>query len=469
MSEKIYNEEKEEPPSSPGKSNDRPGLSFPNPPNVKHQKPLKSLSKSFYSDLQVAHAGDIISTGEWKIGKPRSEDVSKANLTVSLKSQKFRQRFFPEASDTQWNDWRWQIRHRIIDLAGLERIIQLSSDERDAILYHNRSMHLAITPYYASLIDPGDPYQPIRRSVVMVNAEHQVLAEESIDPLAEDEDSPVPGLIHRYPDRVLFLVTGFCAVYCRYCTRSRLVGNQSTENRFNVQNWEKAITYIENHEEVRDVILSGGDPLTLGNNKLEWLLRRLRQIPHVEIIRLGTKVPVVLPQRITNTFVNMLKQFHPLWMSIHFTHPDELTPETAQACSRLADAGLPLGSQTVLLKGINDNVETMKQLTQGLMKIRVKPYYLYQCDPVQGSAHFRTSVNKGLEIIAGLRGFTSGYAVPSYVIDSPGGGGKIPLLPEYVVGRDGIDLLLRNYEGKIFRYPDSAGTVGKSVQNRSKK
>ncbi|MDO9548936.1 MAG: KamA family radical SAM protein [Candidatus Marinimicrobia bacterium] len=466
MSGKIYNEEKEEPPDSPGESIDQSELSFPAPPNVKH-KPVKSLSKSFYSDLQVSQAGDIITTGEWKVGRPRSEEISKANLTVSFKSRKFRQQFFPEASDIQWNDWRWQIRNRIKDLAGLERIVHLSSDERDAILHHSGALPVAITPYYASLVDPNDPQQPIRRSVIMVGAEYQVSSEESIDPLAEDEDSPVPGLVHRYPDRVLFLTTGFCAVYCRYCTRSRLVGNLGAEHRFNTQNWEKSIAYLEAHKEVRDVILSGGDPLTLGNNKLEWLLKRLRRIPHLEVIRLGTKVPVVLPQRITNSFVNMLKQFHPLWMSIHFTHPDELTPETIQACNRLADAGLPLGSQTVLLKGINDNVGTMKRLTQGLMKTRVKPYYLYQCDPVKGSSHFRTSVDKGLEIIAGLRGFTSGYAVPSFVIDSPGGGGKIPLLPEYVVGRDGDDLLLRNYEGKIFRYPDSGGTIGKNIQNHS--
>ncbi|MCG2715744.1 MAG: KamA family radical SAM protein, partial [Candidatus Marinimicrobia bacterium] len=408
MSVKILNDEKEDPPDSRGASIDQSKSSLPAPPFVKHTKPVKSLSKSFYSDLQVSQAGDIMTTGEWKIGKPRSEDISKANLTVSLRSRKFRQRFFPEASDIQWNDWHWQIRHRIKDLASLERIVHLSSDERDAILRHSGSLPVAITPYYASLIDPDDPHQPIRRSVIMVSAEYQVLPEESIDPLAEDEDSPVPGLVHRYPDRVLFLTTGFCAVYCRYCTRSRLVGNLRAEHRFNTQNWEKSIAYLEAHNEVRDVILSGGDPLTLGNNKLEWLLKRLRQIPHLEVIRLGTKVPVVLPQRITNSFVNMLKQFHPLWMSIHFTHPDELTPETIQACNRLADAGLPLGSQTVLLKGINDNVETMKRLTQGLMKTRVKPYYLYQCDPVKGSAHFRTSVDKGLEIIAGLRGFTSG-------------------------------------------------------------
>jgi len=467
MIEKNYNEEKEEPPDSRRGSIDQSELSIPTPNNVKH-KPVKSLSKSFYSELQVSQAGDIITTGEWKIGKPHSEEVSKTNLTISPRSQWFRNQFYPDASDTQWNDWRWQVRHRILNLAGLERIVNLSSDERDAILRHSGSLPVAITPYYASLLDPDNSQQPIRKSVIMVGGEYDVSPEESIDPLAEDKDSPVPGLIHRYPDRVLFLTTGFCAVYCRYCTRSRLVGNLRTEHRFNTENWEKSIAYLKAHTEVRDVILSGGDPLTMGNAKLEWLLRHLRQIPHLEIIRLGTKVPVVLPQRITNSFVNMLKQFHPLWMSIHFTHPGELTPETTQACNRLADAGLPLGSQTVLLKGINDNVETMKRLTQGLMKIRVKPYYLYQCDPVRGSGHFRTTVDKGLEIIAGLRGFTSGYAVPSYVIDSPGGGGKIPLLPEYVVGRDGDDLLLRNYEGKIFRYPDSGGTVGKNVSNSPK-
>jgi lysine 2,3-aminomutase len=261
--------------------------------------------------------------------------------------------------------------------------------------------------------------------------------------------------VHRYPDRVLFLVTRFCSTNCRYCTRSRIVGSEHGQAGMK-HCWQQAIDYIESTPRVRDVLVSGGDPLTLSDEKLEWLLSRLRKIPHVEMIRVGTKVPVVLPQRITPALARILKRYHPLWMSIHFTHPRELTLETAAACIRLADAGIPLGSQTVLLAGINDNVDTMKALVHGLLRIRVKPYYLYQCDPILGSAHFRTPVQKGLEIIAGLRGHTTGYAVPTYVIDAPGGGGKIPLLPDSVVGRKGEDLVLRNYQGRVFRYPDVA-------------
>ena len=366
----------------------------------------------------------------------------------------FRKKFYPEASDQQWNDWRWQVQNRIKDLSGLERILHLSESERSAISAHSGPLPASITPYYASLINPADPDHALRRTVVMVGAENDISPLEADDPLHEDNDSPVPGLVHRYPDRVLFLVTGFCAVYCRYCTRSRMVGNQGGEYRFSIKQWETALAYIEAHPEIRDVLLSGGDPLTLADEKLEWLLSRLRRIPHVEFIRIGTKVPSVLPQRITSGLLNTLRRFHPLWLSIHFTHPDELTPEVAQACGRLADAGIPLGSQTVLLKGVNDNVETMKRLYQGLLKIRVKPYYLYQCDPVAGTSHFRTSVDKGLEIISGLRGHTTGYAVPTFVIDAPGGGGKIPLIPESVHGRDGDHILLRNYEGNIYKYPD---------------
>jgi lysine 2,3-aminomutase len=290
--------------------------------------------------------------------------------------------------------------------------------------------------------------------VIKVRDEYIIAPEEEADPLNEDADSPVPGLIHRYPDRVLFLTTGFCSVYCRYCTRSRMVGNAGGEFRFNIEQMQTAVNYIREHQEIRDVLLSGGDPLTLADSRLEWLLEQIHAIPHVEILRIGTKVPAVLPQRVTPALVNMLRKFHPLWMSIHFTHPDELTPEVAQACTRLADAGIPLGSQTVLLKGVNDTVDTLKKLYQGLLKIRVRPYYLYQCDPVHGSSHFRTSVSKGLEMIAGLRGKTTGYAVPTYVVDTPGGGGKIPLIPDYLVGRENGDLLLRNHEGKVFRYPD---------------
>lgn len=370
-------------------------------------------------------------------------------------AQEFHRRFYSTISDERWNNWHWQIQNRIKKLADLERIIQLSPDEKNAITNHSGSLPFAVTPYYASLIDSENPEQPLRRTVITTSHELLQSPGEAVDPLGEEHDMVVPGLVHRYPDRVLFLVTGFCSVYCRYCTRSRMVGNHGGEYQFSMAQWENAIDYIENHPEVRDVLLSGGDPLTLSDDHLQWLLTRLRNIPHVEMVRIGTKMPVVLPQRITPRLVSMLRKFHPLWMSIHFTHPDELTPENAQACARLADAGIPLGSQTVLLKGINDNVETMKRLMHGLIKNRVKPYYLYQCDPVVGTQHFRTSVSKGLEIIQGLRGYTTGYAVPTYVIDAPGGGGKISLIPDSVLGRENDAIILKNYQNKTFRYPDN--------------
>ncbi len=364
----------------------------------------------------------------------------------------FRKHFFPHTTQKDWKDWQWQMRNRVRDLNALERVLVLSDDEQKAFDKRSDSLPLAITPYYLSLIDPSNPLQTLRRTVVPTVWEQTRGAGEENDPLHEDDNSPVPAIVHRYPDRVLFLVSEFCSSYCRYCTRSRMVGR--IEKGGALDRWKEGIAYIAAHPEVRDVLLSGGDPLTLSDEKLEWLLGSLRRIPHVEIIRIGTKVPAVLPMRITSDLVKMLRRFHPLWMSIHMTHPDELTESTARACERLADAGIPLGSQTVLLAGVNDNVATMTRLFQGLLTMRVKPYYLYQCDPIPGSSHFRTPVAKGLEIIKGLRGFTSGYAVPSYVIDAPGGGGKIPLLPEYVAGREDGYLLLRNYEGGLFRYPD---------------
>jgi lysine 2,3-aminomutase len=308
-----------------------------------------------------------------------------------------------------------------------------------------------------------DPAEPLRRTHVMVGDEYIRLPGEEDDPLGEDHDTVVPGLVHRYPDRVLFLTTGTCSTYCRYCTRSRLVGNPGGEYNFNVRNWELALRYLEEHTEVRDVLLSGGDPLTIGDDKLDYLLGRLRAIKHIEFLRIGTKIPTVLPQRITKDLAKMLKKHHPLWMSLHFTHPKELTPEVSESTARLADAGIPLGSQTVLLKGINDDPAVMKPLMHGLLMRRVKPYYLYQCDPIKGSGHFRTSVDVGLKIIRALRGHTTGYATPIFVIDAPGGGGKIQLAPDPVVGRDGNDLLIRNFEGKVYRYPDPDGTLGRDT------
>lgn len=368
-------------------------------------------------------------------------------------AKSFRKRHFADVPAKLWNDWQWQTSHRIRSLTQLERMITLSDTEREAFAGTDAALPLGITPYYMSLVSPDDPQQPIRRSVVPTIHETVRTAGEADDPLGEDTMSPVPGLVHRYPDRVLLLLSDFCSTYCRYCTRSRVVGHGALHP--SRSRLERAFAYIAQTPAVRDVLLSGGDPLMLCDEKLAWVLSRLRQIPHVAIVRIGTKVPAVLPQRITPQLVRLLRRHHPLWMSLHFTHPDECTPEAYRACALLADAGIPLGSQTVLLKGINDNVETMRALVHHLLKMRVRPYYLYQCDPISGSAHFRTPIAKGLEIIRGLRGFTSGYAVPTYVVDAPGGGGKIPLMPDYVVGREEDALVLRNYENNLYRYPET--------------
>jgi lysine 2,3-aminomutase len=369
---------------------------------------------------------------------------------------RFRERNFPNVTDDQWNDWTWQLKNRITGLAGLSRLVRLSTDEREAFQKATRKLPLSITPYYMSLIDPDDPAQPLRRCVIPTAAEELLGPGEAEDPLNEDGDSKVPGLVHRYPDRVLLLATGSCSVYCRYCTRHRMVAGRRDDCRYDRNRLERAFDYIRNHEEVRDVLISGGDPLLLTDERLEWILSRLRRIDHVELVRIGTKTPAVLPQRITESLVRMLRRYHPLFLSLHFTHPGELTPEARIACERLADGGIPLGSQTVLLKGVNDDVATLKALFHGLLKNRVRPYYLYQCDPIKGSAHFRTTVAKGLEIIQGLRGHTTGYAVPTYVIDAPGGGGKIAVYPETMLGHRGDNLVLRNYEGLTFAYPDPA-------------
>lgn len=364
----------------------------------------------------------------------------------------FRRRHFPNASTREWNDWRWQSRHRIRTLAQMEAMLRLSDEEREALVKGGTMLPVGVTPYYMSLLDVDNPWQPLRRTVVPTLNEFIRTEGEADDPLGEDTHSPVPGLVHRYPDRVLLLPLDFCSTYCRYCTRSRVVGHgelMPQESRL-----MKAFDYLRRTPEVRDVLISGGDALALGDDRLEWIVQQLRSIPNIEFIRIGTKMPAVLPQRITRQLCRMLRRYHPIWMSLHFIHPDECTPEAAQACARLADAGIPLGSQTVLLKDVNDNVESIRQLMHKLLLMRVRPYYLYQCDPISGSSHFRTSVAKGLEIIEGLRGHTTGYAVPSYVIDAPGGGGKIPLQPDSVVGRDGDWLLLRNYEGQDYRYHD---------------
>ena len=380
---------------------------------------------------------------------------------VGQASRAFYRRFWPGTGPAEWNDWRWQMRARIRTLDELARIFRLSEDEYAAVSRHQGALPVGITPYYASLMGLTDATEPLRRTHIMTGDEYMRAPGEEDDPLSEDHDTVAPGLVHRYPDRVLFLTTGTCSTYCRYCTRSRLVGNPGGEYHFSTRQWGEAIAYLEAHSEVRDVLLSGGDPLTLSDDKLDWLLGRLRAIPHIEFLRIGTKMPVVTPQRVTRGLVRVLKKHHPLWMSLHFTHPAELTREVLEATARLADAGVPLGSQTVLLKGVNDDAAVMTQLMHGLLKNRVKPYYLYQCDPIRGSAHFRTGVDKGLEIIRALRGHTTGYATPIFVIDAPGGGGKIQLAPDPVVGRDGDDLLLKNFEGDVYRYPDPNGTLGR--------
>jgi len=372
-------------------------------------------------------------------------------------------RFYPAATLNEWNDWRWQNRNRIRTAVELAAMIELTQDESDAIARHQGALPVGITPYYASLLDPSDATQGLRRTVVPVAAEYQVTYGEAEDPLGEDSHSPVPGLVHRYPDRVLLLVTNFCSVYCRYCTRARMVG-AAGERSVRKADIELALEYIEQTPAIRDVLISGGDPLSLDDDRLDYILGRLRRIPHVEFVRIGSKQPVVQPMRITTALCRVLKRHHPLWMSLHFTHPEELTPEVAQACGRLADAGIPLGSQTVLLKGVNDDENVMKQLMQGLLKIRVKPYYLYQCDPISGSAHFRTPVTRGVELIRSLRGFTSGYAVPTFVIDAPNGGGKIPLAPDYVAGYEDRDLVLKSYDGNSYRYPDPGGCMPNHVE-----
>lgn len=364
----------------------------------------------------------------------------------------FRKTYFPDVIQQQWNDWHWQLRNRVRDLDGLARVLSLTDDERAAVERRQGALPVGFTPYYASLIDRNNPNDPIRKTMVPRQAEFVRSAGEMEDPLGEDPHSPVPGLVHTYPDKVLFLVTDFCATYCRYCTRSRMVG--AGEFLPDRALWEKALDYIRAHPNVRDVLLSGGDPLILADDRLDWLLERLHAIPHVEFLRIGTKIPAVMPQRITPSLVRMLKKYHPLFFSIHFTHPAELTPETAQACSRLADAGIPMGSQTVLLAGVNDDPAVMKELMLGLLKMRVKPYYLHQCDAVAGSAHFRTPIASGKDIIRSLHGHTTGYAVPTYMLDAPGGGGKVPLTPEYIEGREGDAVIVRNHDGVPYRYVD---------------
>ena len=361
---------------------------------------------------------------------------------------------FPNVTDAEWNDWRWQVRNRIETLDELKKYIKLTPEEEEGVKKSLATLRMAITPYYLSLIDPDNPKCPVRRQAIPTAAELYQSPADLLDPLHEDEDSPVPGLTHRYPDRVLFLITDMCSMYCRHCTRRRFAGQhdcESTQDRI-----QAAIDYIARTPQVRDVLLSGGDALMVGDKMLESIIQRLRAIPHVEIIRLGSRTPVVCPQRITDDLVNMLKKYHPIWLNTHFNHPNEVTEESMAACARLADAGIPLGNQTVLLRGVNDDTEIMKQLVHDLVRMRVRPYYIYQCDLSMGLEHFRTPVSKGIEIIENLRGHTSGYCVPTFVVDAPGGGGKIPVMPNYVISQSPHKVILRNYEGVITTYTEPA-------------
>ena len=363
--------------------------------------------------------------------------------------------FWSNVPEADWNDFRWQLKNRITSLEQLRRLLPtLTPEEEAGTRLANTKLALAITPYFFNLIDPSDENCPIRRQVIPRIEETAAAPWEMSDPCGEDAHSPVPGLVHRYPDRVLFLVTDRCASYCRYCTRSRLVSNAAGYD-FHPE-YDKQIDYIRRHPEVRDVLLSGGDPLLLSDDKLESLLQRLRAIPHVEFLRIGSRIPIFLPQRITPELCAMLKKYHPLFLSIHTNHPRELTTEVRDALGRLADAGIPLGNQSVLLRHVNDDVTVLRALFQKLLMCRARPYYLYQCDLITGSAHLRTSVRRGLEIMDKLRGHTTGYAVPQYVIDAPGGGGKVPINPGYVLSHNADRVVLRNFEGKVFEYPEAA-------------
>lgn len=365
--------------------------------------------------------------------------------------------YWTEEDMESWDDYKWQLRNRINSLSELEKHINLCQEERAGIILSGNRLAMSITPHFLNLIDKDDPDCPIRKQVIPRMEESLDDPQEMDDPCGEDSHMPVPGLVHRYPDRVLFLVTDRCASYCRYCTRSRVVsgvGEQHLETQ-----WEAAFKYLEKHTEVRDVLLSGGDPLLFSDAKLEKIISRLHAIPHIQFIRIGSRIPIFLPQRITDDLCNMLKKYHPFFISIHTNHPKELTSEVKAGLEKLANAGIVIGNQSVLLKGINDDVETQKALVHKLLMCRTRPYYLYQCDLIKGTSHLRTSVAKGIEIIEGLRGHTTGYAIPQFVIDGPGGGGKIPINPDYIKEITPDKVVLRNYEGKEFTYPEPHSTM----------
>lgn len=375
-----------------------------------------------------------------------------------------RAKFFPNVPDEQWNDWKWQVKHRIETLEQLKQYIDLTPEEEEGVKESLKTLRMAITPYYLSLINPEDKNCPVRKQAIPTKAETYRSVADLFDPLSEDEDAPVPGLTHRYPDRVLFLITDMCSMYCRHCTRRRFAGQHDRESPSD--RIQQGIDYIARTPAVRDVLLSGGDALMVNDRMLESIIKRLREIPHVEIIRIGTRTPVVCPQRITDDLVNMLKKYHPIWLNTHFNHSNEVTAEAAEACAKLANAGVPLGNQSVLLRGVNDSVDIMKKLVHNLVKIRVRPYYIYQCDLSMGLEHFRTPVSKGIEIIENLRGHTSGYAVPTFVVDAPGGGGKIPVMPTYLISQSPGKVVLRNFEGVITTYTEPTDYVNLDIDKQ---
>lgn len=359
----------------------------------------------------------------------------------------------------EWNDWHWQVRNRITGIEELKKVVDLTDQEEQGIKKCLENLRMAITPYYAMLMKPDDPTCPIRKQAIPISTELKEADCDLEDPLHEDKDSPVPGITHRYPDRVLLLVTDQCSMYCRHCTRRRMAG--TNDKPLPNSRVEQAINYIKNTPAIRDVLISGGDSLLISDEIIEYILKKLRDIDHVEVIRFGSRTPVVMPQRITDDLVNIMKKYHPIWLNTHFNHPEEITAEAMEACGKLADAGIPLGNQTVLLKGINDCAYIIKRLVHKLVQMRIRPYYLYQCDLSQGIDHFRTSVAKGIEIIELLRGHTSGFAVPTYVVDAPGGGGKIPVGPQYLISQSDDKVILRNYEGIICAYTEPENKTSK--------
>ncbi len=359
-----------------------------------------------------------------------------------------KQRFFGHIQHNVWNDWKWQFRNRITTVEQLDRFIPLSHEQKKELRLVTMRYPLSITPYYLSLINPDDPDDPIRKQAVPSVMELTMGKIGEEDPLSEERDSMVPGLVHRYPDRVLMVLTDICPMLCRHCTRKREWRHGGWVRTS--KEVETILDYIRQHKVIRDVIISGGDPLSLSMHYLESVLSKLRQIPHVDIIRIGTRFPVVLPQRVDDELCRMLSKYGPIWLNTHFNSHREITPEAAAACDRLLSSGIPVNNQSVLLRGVNDSVEEQTKLCQGLLRIKVRPYYLFQCDEVQGTEHLRTPVSTGIEIIRGMRGFTSGLAVPTFVIDLPNGGGKVPVQPDYMVTQMEDELVVTNYKGDIF-------------------